>query len=594
MAFEKFQKYHKRILIVLAAFIILPMGVGGFFMRAFEPKPPHVGKIDGKKISPRDFWPVHDRWVRVVGWFPKTGEEASADDIWFVHCVLAEARKVGIEASQSEVQQFTEMRLRQAGLPADEEGVQRLLKSLTLTRDQFVETIGQVVIYSKLAGMPYGEGFMGGYLGQTSFPTSEEARKLYEDYNRKARVDYVFLTVGRLLSTVPKTLDDKAVVAYHKEHADSDWLRIPEKIGFEYIGAEFVDYEKVITPPSEAAALDYYERHKDAFEDEPASKPAAASQPVKPGASAEEAAASQPASRPSKKVLAEVVKQLLRRSATRELRNLMNLANSEILKDAPEKANLKAIAERFGLHYENTKDITRAEVSSLGGIAAPVPVRGPNAQPPQFEQIAFDLREGQFRRVSNEAGIFIMRVTKKSPAHSPALDEGDTRGKVVARLRIARALAMAGKEAERMRALWDENESKLDEAVGKHKELKRESQSVVKSGALPFAAEAFEAKPAATQVTEVDDGVYVWQLKSFEEPPWEEFDKNKRFYRQMALYKDFNLKGQLWRKEILKRRTQDNMEAYREWVRLSQKARQGSKGTPERDTDEGSDEESDT
>ena len=577
MPFDKFRKYHKRILIILTVIIILPFGIGSFFYSMFEAKPPSMGRIDGEKISPNTFYEMPNLWNRVLGWFPSTSRELNDEDIWFVQCALAAARDSGLSVAKTEIEEFIRYRLQSMRLSQDSDGLNRMLKSMNLTRDQLMETIRQAIVYTKFVGMQQYGVFTGGYLGQTVYASTEQARETFLTMQRKADVEYVLLSARQMESQVTATPDEKEIQAYYEKHSNDDWLRVPEAIVLEYSGAPYAEYEKVIQPPSEKDVLGYYERHKEEFA--AASATQSASQPATKAATRPASApASASATRPWAEVRQEIFNRLAIMRAIDELGKLISLAYREIAQADPEKADLKAAAERFGLHYDKTRTALRREqVASLPGIGAEIPPRrnpyeNPKQQerPKTFEELAFSTPVNQFLRVQNREGIYLMRVLQNNPAHSPKLDEGDTRQNIVARIKAEKMEQLAQKEADELLTLWKGDAAKFKAAVAKYKDVKLESKSVTQEE-LPIGEEIFKASSGSVHSTPSEGSVYVWRLEGFKEPDWNEFEKSKMFYKQFALYKDMSRMSEPWRKEILKHRTQDNSAAYHKWNQKTQK-----------------------
>jgi len=557
MAFEKFRKYQKQLLILFAALLILPMGVGGAFYALFtSEKLPHAGIVDGRKISGAEFQLLPYYWHRVLGYFPSKGEEPTDEDIWFVHCALALADKWDIKVSKAEVDQVVQYVLLSRGLKDDSESLRRMLEAAKLTSDEFYKTVTQ---YARFVKLYYG------YLQrQAVYPTRARAFALFYKGARKARVDFIKLEHDKFEPEMKTGELDKRVAAYYEKHKDDDWLRVPEKVVIEYMGVNYKDYER-------AMVRAYYEEHKrepwmtttrpakkekkQRSASAPAKTPQTASAPVKRLKSLEEA-------------YDEIVEKIGKEEIRAELSKYVADAEEELRKLPEAKRDMEPIRKAFGMIPDKvvpSKPLSREELyTELKPLSAMIMPGGRfDYRVKQFPDLAFEAEPGEIYRVENTRGIYLFRILRKIPAHTPALDEGETRKIIVQRIKDEKAKVAALEEANRLKRLWEKDDAALRKQLKGGKKYVLESKEITRTDPLPFARDAFGAKEREVHIQQGGKVTFVWRVDRFIEPPFDDFAKNEKRYRDNARFDQIKLAGRLWRKEILELLEEDNLKAYR-------------------------------
>jgi peptidyl-prolyl cis-trans isomerase D len=371
-----------------------------------------------------------------------------------------EARRLGLGVSDEELARaIASLEVFQRDGRFAPDLYRRLLEANRLTPESFEHEQRQAMLIGKLRDM----------VADTIQVSDGEARRWYDFVNTQVAVDYVRFE-PRAFSDLSVT-DDQAAAYYEAHKADYKTAPMRSVHYLRFSGETFADKAEL----SEDEVQDYYDDHPDEFRREAALE----------------------------------ARHVLIRTTDGDSAEAVEAARRQAL-EVMEKA--RAGEDFAALARQHSQDGSAAAGGDLGRFTRREMVK-------PFADAAFALEAGQISEpVQTQFGWHVIKVEKRHPAATPALEE--VAEQIRTRLRTGKAKALAREAAE---AAWDAAFDASDlQAAARSQGLRLETTSrfdrqgpaAVPAGERArFAEAAFALAPDTVgDVLELDDGYYILQL----------------------------------------------------------------------------------
>ena len=444
---EGIVRHQKKYLLILAALLImvwlLAPALQGVLSRLKAPR--YAGEIFGEKISMDEFLGVRARMMLMA----PSGTRLSPGHVWDRLLQLRMAEKLGIEASDQEVEEyimdFIKRMYRQDALT--EETYRSFLRGVQMTASQFEKTIRENLVLNKLRS----------YMSNAIKVTSEEIWHDYKRDNDAFEVRYIEVPFKNFVETIEQPSEEE-IKLYWRENKEG--FRVPEKIKVGYYAAQALDFEKRALVTDEMIK-DYYETHKEQYRIErpPEEKD-------EPGTDEKDEKASkkeEPEYRPLKKVRAQIEKELRKEKANElagdELYDLVTeLEESgrdpeEVIKEYPE------------IRYEETDYFSRTGAPGLKDIGTS------KSGNKTFAEIVFELEKGVISEIaSNPNGHFAFRYLDRKESYIQEL--ASVTDKIVEKLKDTKVNKKAWAKAREVLKKLKEEGASEEEVLKSEKGLK--------------------------------------------------------------------------------------------------------------------------
>jgi len=462
---EGIVRHQKKFLLILAALLIivwlLSPTLWGLFDRIKRPR--YAGEIFGKRISVREFLETRAKMTALS----QRGDKVTPAQVWDRLIQLTTAEKMGIEASDQEIQEYVRNLLKSIygeNAPLTE-SYGNLLKRFNMTAPQFESVVRENLILSKL------RFFVSGAIKVTS-------REVWQDYKRDNdafKVHYIEVPFKNFVDEVEQPSEED-IELYWRENKEE--FRVPEKIKVGYYAARALDFEEKADVTDEMIK-DYYETHKEQYKLEPPSgekeKPAGDETPEKDpekgqNKQKDESAGKnagpenkEPPYKPLDEVRAEIEKTLRKDKAGR-------LAYDELydfIIEIEERGRNpeEAIKEHPAIRFEQTDYFSKAEAARLKDVGTA------RCGDRSFERIVFELEEGVLSDIaSNPEGHFAFKLLDRKPSYIQELES--VRDKIVERLKDLEVNKKALAKARRLLKKLQAPEMSEEELLKSEKGLK--------------------------------------------------------------------------------------------------------------------------
>lgn len=253
-----FRKHQKKIFVVLGVVIMITWYMAGAVEDLLRGTLDRGGEIYGEKVSSAE---IRSLTRKFQAWAPQefsTGEMALAA-AWEFKILLSEAQRLGLTASDAEVEEMLGYRFR-GPQGMDRDGYREHIRNYNISPAEFDEFIRDLIATSKLQ-----------YLVINSVKVSEDqAWRWFIREEEKARARYAELRAPLLTELV--TVDEDEMRRFHEQRMNvfpeddphGAGYRIPEKVKIEYVMVPFEAFEgdSVIT---ERQVRTYYEENRENF-----------------------------------------------------------------------------------------------------------------------------------------------------------------------------------------------------------------------------------------------------------------------------------------------------------------------------------------
>ena len=550
MALEKFSKHQKVILIIIAAALVLPLGVAGILQSILARRRTVVASLFDEDVSELDLMTFSEHWRAIGRANPRAAKQMGFDERDFIenYYVLTEiARRAGMRVSDEDVATQA-IALLQMPPNVDRRVYQReVLNRTGVAANVFEQAVRELIMCRNLRVL---------YV-QSLKVTQAELQGFYDER---------FSQIKLHLATVPADLFKDDITApsegdirerYERER-DAEWLQIPRRLRLAYLAALYETWVPLVTV-TEVDLQVHYDENKDRYliEEPPASQPASApasdveGPTATAGASDEEGGviestvaatdvqedvpASQPAPRyrPFDEVKGDIERIIRQRRAREAAAALVMKAWQEA-----HELGMDEAGKLNGLVQGETPLFTRDEAGDVDVIGTPL---RRSSDEDSLWSIAAGLEEGQISLSRNDEGEYVIRLIEDEPARPPTMEEArdDLRERILTERMIDAALAAAGEVLQAARE-GTELEQAAD-LVGKEVQVTT-TDFLSNYSFEPYVSDAFEADLGDVELT-VDRSasppvVYVWKALERKLPDQSEFESFKQYFGSIGYIAD--------------------------------------------------------